>query len=38
MEGGIHIEAKGLAISIRTPFELNENLMIVADSLILREE
>ena len=25
MEGGIHIEAKGLGISIRAPFEPNDN-------------
>ena len=38
MEGGIHIEAKGLGISIRAPYEPNDNPMIAADSLILREE
>ena len=38
MEGGIQIEAKGLGISIRAPFEPNDNPMIAADSLILREE
>ena len=38
MEGGIHIEAKGLGISIRAPFEPNDNPMIEADILILREE
>ena len=38
MEGGIHIEAKGLGISIRAPFEPNDNPMIAADSLIFREE
>lgn len=38
MEGGIHIEAKGLGISIRAPFEPNDNPMIAADSLILKEE
>ena len=38
MEGGIDIEAKGLGISIRAPFEPNDNPMIAADSLILREE
>ena len=38
MEGGIHIEAKGLGISISAPFEPNDNPMIAADSLILREE
>ena len=38
MEGGIHIEAKGLGISIRAPFEPIDNPMIAADSLILREE
>ncbi len=38
MEGGIHIEAKGLGISTRAPFEPSDNPMIAADSLILREE
>ena len=38
MEGGIHIEAQGLGISLRAPFEPNDNPMIAADSLILREE
>jgi len=38
MEGGIHIEAKGLGISLRAPFLPNNNPMIAADSLILREE
>ena len=38
MEGGIHIEAKGLGVSIRAPFEPNDNPMIAADSLILKEE
>ncbi len=38
MEGGIHIEAKDLGISIRAPFEPSDNPMIAADSLILREE
>ena len=38
MEGGIHIEAKGLGISLRAPFLPNDNPMIAADSLILREE
>ena len=38
MEGGIHIEAKGLGIAIRAPFEPSDNPMIAADSLILREE
>jgi len=38
MEGGIHIEAKGLGISMRAPFKPNDNPMIAADSLILREE
>ena len=35
---GIHIEAKGLGVSIRAPFEPNDNPMIAADGLILREE
>ena len=38
MEGGIHIEAKGLGISIRAPFDPNDSPMIAADNLILREE
>ena len=38
MEGGIHIEAKGLGISLRVPFMPNDNPLIAADSLILREE
>ena len=38
MEGGIHIEAKGLGISLRAPFLPNDNPLIAADSLILREE
>ena len=38
MEGGIYIEAKGLGISLRAPFWPNDNPMIAADSLILREE
>ena len=38
MEGGIHIEAKGLGISLRAPFMQNDNPIIAADSLILREE
>ena len=38
MEGGIHIEAKGLGISLSAPFMPNDNPLIAADSLILREE
>ena len=38
MEGGIHLEAKGLGISIRAPFLPNDNPLLAADSLILREE
>jgi len=38
MEDGIHIEAKGLGVSIKAPFEPNENPIIAADSLIFREE
>ena len=38
MEGGIHIEAKGLGILLRAPFMPNDNPLIAADSLILREE
>ena len=38
MEGGIYIEAKGLGISLRAPFKPNDNPLVAADSLILREE
>ena len=38
MEGGIHIEAKGLGISLRAPFLPNDNMLIAADRLILKEE
>ena len=38
MEGGIHIEAKGLGVSFRAPFMPNDNPLIAADNLILREE
>ena len=38
MEGGIYIEAKGLCVSLRAPFMPNDNPLIAADSLILREE
>ena len=38
MEGGIHIEAKGLGVCLRAPFLPNDNPMIAADSLIFREE
>ena len=38
MEGGIHIEAKGLGVSLQAPFLPNDNPMIAADSLIFREE
>ena len=38
MEGGIHIEAKGLGISIRAPFIPNDNPFIAADNLILIEK
>ena len=38
MEGGIYIEAQGLGVSLRAPFLPNDNPMIAADSLILREE
>ena len=38
MEGRIHIEAKGLDISLKDPFMQNDNPLIAADSLILREE
>ena len=36
--GGIHIEAKGLCISLRAPFIPHDNSLIAADNLILREE
>ena len=38
MEGGIHIEAIGLGVSLRAPFLPNENPLIAADNLILKEE
>ena len=38
MEGGIHIEAIGLGISLRAPFLPNDNPMIAADRLIHKEE
>ena len=38
MEGGIHIEAKGLGVLLRAPFMPNDNPLIAADNLILREE
>ena len=38
MEGGIHLEAKGLGVSLRAPFMPNDNPLIAADNLILREE
>ena len=38
MEGGIHIEAKGLGISLRAPFMPSDNPLIAADSLIFKEE
>tara|TARA_B100000579_G_C22515019_1_gene703399 strand:+ start:97 stop:360 length:264 start_codon:yes stop_codon:yes gene_type:complete len=38
MEGGIHLEAKGLGISLRAPFLPNDNPLLAADSLILKEE
>ena len=38
MEGGIHIEAKGLGVSLRAPFMPNDNPLIAADNLIFREE
>ena len=38
MEGGIHIEAKGLGVFLRSPFLPNDNPIIAADRLILREE
>ena len=38
MEGGIHLEAKGLGVSLRAPFLPSDNPLLAADSLILREE
>ena len=38
MEGGIHIEAKGLGVSLKAPFLPQDNPMLAADQLILREE
>ena len=38
MEGGIQIEAKGLGVLLRAPFMPNDNPLIAADNLILREE
>ena len=38
MEGGIHSEAKGLGVLLRPLFMLNDNPLIAADNLILREE
>ena len=38
MEGGIHIEAKGLGVLVRAPFMPNDNPLIATDNLILREK
>ena len=38
MEGGIYIEAKGLGVLLRAPLMPNDNPIIAADSLILKEE
>ena len=38
MEGRIHIEAKDLGVFLRVPFMPNDNPLIAADNLILREE
>ena len=38
MEEGIHIEVKGLGVLLREPFMPNDNPLIAADNLILREE
>ena len=38
MEGGIQIEAKGLGVYLRAPFLPNDNPMLAADNLILKEE
>ena len=36
MEVGIHLEAKGLGVSLRAPSLPNDNPLLAADSLILR--
>ncbi len=38
MEGGIYLEAKGLGIQLRTPFEPTENPLIAADHLVYIED
>ena len=38
MERGIHLEAGGLGVSLRTPFLPNDNPLIAADNLIYKEE
>ena len=38
MEGGIHIEAKGLGVCLKAPFLPTENPMFAADSLICSED
>ena len=38
MEVGVHIEALGLGVLLRALFKPNDNLLIAADNLILREE
>ena len=38
MEGGIHIEAKGLGVLIRKPLLANESPSTAADDLVYRED
>ena len=38
MEGGIHIEAKGLGVLIRKPLLATESLLTAADNLVYVED
>ncbi len=38
MEGGIHIEAKGLGVLIRKPLLTNESPLTAADNLMYNED
>ena len=38
MEGGIHIEAKGLGVLIRKPLLATENPLTAADDLVYRKD
>ena len=38
MEGGIHIEAKGLGVLLRKPFLANESPLTAADNLVYSED